>query len=89
MNDEKIPSYETANLGIGYRFNDVFFLKRPQLQLNLTNLGNNHYLSGAWGLTTNAHNTLATDGHTVIKGSAPTYITGGNFTGLVSFTSGF
>ncbi|NHO30201.1 TonB-dependent receptor plug domain-containing protein [Acetobacter farinalis] len=89
MNDEKIPSYETANLGIGYRFNDVFFLKRPQIQLNMTNLGNSHYLSGAWGLTTNARNTLGTDGHTVIKGSAPTYITGGNFTGLVSFTTGF
>ncbi|WP_338029644.1 TonB-dependent receptor [Gluconacetobacter tumulisoli] len=89
MNDEKIPSYETANLGLGYRFRDVAFLKRPQIQLNMTNLGNAHYLSGAWGLTTNARNVLGTDGRTVVSGAAPTYITGGNFTGMVTISSGF
>lgn len=89
MNDQKIPSYETANLGLGYRFRDIAFLKRPQIQLNLINMGNEKYLSGAWGLTSNAKTTTAMNGTTQIAGSSPTYITGGRFSGMVSVSTGF
>lgn len=88
MNDQSMPAYKTANVSMGYRFRNVGFLKRPQIQLNLINIGDAHYLSGAWGLTSNAVATRGVYGHT-IAASQPTYITGGNFSGLVSLTTGF
>lgn len=88
MDDQSIPAYKTANLSIGYRFRDIGFLKRPQIQLNLINLGDTRYLSGAWGLTSNAVATTGVYGHT-IAASQPTYITGSKFSGLVSLTTGF
>ena len=43
MNDEKMPAYVTSNLTLGYRMKSFSYLKHPQIQLNLTNIGDNHY----------------------------------------------
>lgn len=89
MNDEKIPAYETFNISAGYRFSDKKFLKSPQIQLNLINIGGNKgYLSGVSGVSANAKATRGING-TMIAGSAPTYFVGGGFAALVSTTVGF
>jgi len=78
MNDEVLPGYATANANIGYRFTSIGFGKKPQLQLNMTNITNKKYLSGIQGVTSNAQATIARNG-TTIAGSAPTYLIGGGF----------
>ena len=85
MNDEVLQGYATANANIGYRFTSIGFVKKPQLQLNLTNITDKKYLSGIQGVTSNAQTTLARNG-TAIAGSAPTYLIGGGFgiTGTIS-----
>lgn len=88
MNDQKIPSYMTANVTLGYRFENYHFLKHPQIQLNLVNLGNNGYLSGASSLVGNAKATRGVYGST-IAAQTPLYYIGGGFAGVVSISSGF
>lgn len=88
MDDESIPSFETFNLNFGYRFHSYMYLKHPQVQLNLMNIGNNGFLSGVSGLSTNAKSTKGVYG-TTIAGSSPTYFVGGGFAGVLSFTTGF
>ena len=88
MDDESIPSFETFNLNFGYRFHNYMYLKHPQIQLNLMNIGNNGFLSGVSGLSTNAKATKGVYGST-IAGSSPTYFVGGGFAGVLSFTTGF
>jgi len=72
MNDEKLPAFGYANIALGYRLKDTAFMKKPQVQLNLNNVTNNHYLSGVQGVTANALATTSRSG-TVIAASAPTY----------------
>ncbi|AQU88676.1 TonB-dependent receptor [Komagataeibacter nataicola] len=88
MNDEKIPGYMTANVSMGYRFRNVGFVKHPQVQLNLINLGNSGYLSGASSLVGNAKATRGLRG-TTIAAQTPLYYVGGGFAGVVSVTAGF
>ncbi|WP_323990935.1 TonB-dependent receptor domain-containing protein [Nguyenibacter sp. L1] len=49
MNTEKIPSYIADSITVGYRMNNFGVLKTPQIQLNVSNLANSHYLSGVNG----------------------------------------
>lgn len=88
MNDEKVPSYFTANLSLGYRLPDLGFTKHPQIQINLINMGNGGYLSGVSGVTTNAKTATAIGGAKV-AGSAPNYFVGSGFAGVLGFTTGF
>jgi len=88
MNDEKIPSFETFNLNFGYRFGEVWFLKHPQIQMNLLNIGNSGYLSGVSSISGTAKGTRGVFGST-IAGTAPSYYVGGGFAGIMSFSSGF
>mgnify|MGYP000908329747 CR=1 FL=1 len=88
MNDQKIPSYMTANVTLGYRFPSYHFVKHPQIQLNLINLGNSGYLSGASSLVGNAKATKGIYGST-IAAQTPLYYVGGGFAGVVSVTAGF
>jgi len=88
MDDEKIPSFETFNLNFGYRLHEVWFMKHPQFQMNLLNIGNNGYLSGVSSITGNAKATRGVYG-TTIAASAPSYYVGGGFAGILSFTTGF
>ncbi|MBB2160710.1 TonB-dependent receptor [Gluconacetobacter sacchari] len=88
MNDQKIPSYMTANVTAGYRFPSYHFIKHPQIQLNLVNLGNSGYLSGASSLVGNAKKTTGVRG-SAIAAQTPLYYVGGGFAGVVSVTAGF
>ncbi|GBQ87619.1 TonB-dependent receptor [Acetobacter nitrogenifigens DSM 23921 = NBRC 105050] len=88
MNDQHIPGYETANMTLGYRFKTVGPAKHPQIQLNLINIGNEKYLSGAYGVTPNARTTRGVYG-TSLSGSSPTYYVGAGFAAVVSLSSGF
>lgn len=72
MNDEKLPAFGYANISIGYRLKDTAFMKKPQVQLNLNNVTNNHYLSGVQGVTANAVATNSRTG-TLVAASSPTY----------------
>ncbi|NHO33950.1 TonB-dependent receptor plug domain-containing protein [Acetobacter sp. LMG 1636] len=87
MNDESIPAYVVGNLTAGYRFNNVGFMKHPQIQINVSNFANNHYLSGVYGYSANAH-AVNVGGHT-IAGSAPSYYIGSTPAVICSVTTGF
>ncbi|MEE8663053.1 MAG: TonB-dependent receptor [Acetobacter sp.] len=87
MNDEQMPAYLTSDVTLGYRMKSYGRIQHPQIQLNLMNVGDNHYRSGS-SYTTNAQATVMKNG--VIKaGSAPTYLVGGNFAAMVSISTGF
>ncbi|MBR0560362.1 TonB-dependent receptor [Neokomagataea anthophila] len=88
MNDQKISSYFTGNVTLGYRMKNYRFVKHPQIQLNLINLGNSGYLSGASSLVGNAKVTKGVYG-TSIAAQTPLYYVGGGFAGVVSVTAGF
>lgn len=88
MNDQAIHSYVTSDMTLGMRFRNVAFAKHPQVQLNLINIGDNHYLSGISGFGGAAKSTKGIYGST-IAASTPTYVIGGGFAALVSVGSGF
>jgi outer membrane receptor protein involved in Fe transport len=71
MNDERIPSYATTDLGVGYRLPNVGLRARPELKLNFINMGGD-YLASVANPTNNARDTVGIHG-TLIAGSAPTY----------------
>ncbi len=93
MNDESIPGYLMADMGLGYRMKTVhvsnkFSLVRPQFQLNFMNVGNNVYYAEASGLAVNAHAIRGVNGST-IQGASPRYNIGGGFAMSGSVTVGF
>ncbi|GLQ66625.1 TonB-dependent receptor [Gluconobacter kondonii] len=88
MNDEKIPSYITSDIGLGYRMKSFGRIKHPQVQLNIMNIGDNHYRSSAASYTSNAKAAVMKNGATK-SGSSPTYMVGGNFAAMVSISTGF
>ncbi|WP_170211043.1 TonB-dependent receptor [Neokomagataea tanensis] len=88
MNDEKMPSYTTMDVTLGYKFNSVKYLDHPQVQLNLVNVTDTHYLAIANSTTTNAKTTTGIYG-TSIAGSSPIYTIGAPFGAFVSVSSGF
>ncbi|MHB8283871.1 MAG: TonB-dependent receptor, partial [Caulobacteraceae bacterium] len=55
MDDEKIPSYATADLGVGARLPPDGLKARPELKLNLINLTGANYLSSVANPTANAN----------------------------------
>ncbi|KPH87865.1 TonB-denpendent receptor [Komagataeibacter intermedius AF2] len=95
MDDEKIPSYITSDITLGYRMKKLGPAKAPQIQLNIMNIGDNHYLSGGSSFTSNAHpvNTVAGGLYKSSTGgastSAPIYLVGGAFAAMVSVSAGF
>lgn len=90
MNDQQIPSYTTVDAAVGYRFasNPTYGFKKPELRLNLLNLGNRKYLSGVNSSTTNAVATRGTNG-TLIAASQPTYVVANTFAAMLTFSVGF
>ncbi|NHN84884.1 TonB-dependent receptor [Acetobacter musti] len=78
MNDEKIPEYVTCDIGVGYKWSQLWYLKNPNIRLNFINVGNAKYLSGAAALQTNAKATKGIFGST-IAGSSPSYYIGSPF----------
>jgi iron complex outermembrane receptor protein len=88
MNDEVMQSFGRVDAGLGYRFSDVGYMKKPEIKLNLFNLTNARQLVGVNGLQTNAQTTTGTGGSS-ISGNAPTYYMGQGISGLVTFSTGF
>lgn len=88
MNDEKMPSFAVGNLAIGYRFDSTGPLKKPQVQMNVTNFTNEKYLAGIQGVRANALATQSRSGSTV-AGSSPTYLVGGGIGAILSVSSAF
>lgn len=89
MNDERMPSTLTADMSLGYRFHNIAALHQPTLRLNLSNLSNQHYLSGISSTSLNARNTTGLHGTTIASGGAPSYYIGGGFAAMATFSSGF
>ena len=88
LNDESIPSYETANMTLGYRFRTLGPAQHPQIQLNLINIGDKNYLSGLYGVSGTAKGATGKFG-TKIAGASPTYYVGGGFAAVVNLSSAF
>lgn len=90
MNDQEIPGYTTVDVGVGYRFSvpaSSGFTK-PELRLNLMNVGDRHYLSGVNSATTNAVATTGIGG-TTIAASQPTYLVASPLSAMLTFAVGF
>lgn len=88
MNDERMPSYVTASMALGYRFSKIFFLNAPELRMNFINITNQHYLSGLASPTLNARTTTGRRGSS-IAGEDPTYYIGGGFAALFTASGRF
>jgi iron complex outermembrane receptor protein len=89
MNDQELPSYHVLNGSLGYRFDTIGFIKKPQFTLNMTNLTDEKQLVGIQGVTPNALETRSTDGTTLIPASNPTYTVGGGFGITASLSAAF
>lgn len=88
MNDEKMDAYGRLNATLGYRFDDVGYVKKPEIQLNLSNLLDSRDLTGVSGITNAASTTAGVNG-TNISGSAPTYYVGQGFSAMLTLKAGF
>ncbi len=72
MNDEKMPSFGTIDLGVGYRIPAGFVGKESIIRLSVTNLENKAYLGAFSSVQPNAKATTGING-TTIAGRTPTY----------------
>ncbi|HLZ08697.1 MAG TPA: TonB-dependent receptor, partial [Chloroflexota bacterium] len=88
MNDEKIPSYETVDMGIGYRLPDIGLRARPEIKLNMINLTGQNYLSGVANPTGTAKGAIGRNG-TFISGVSPQYYLSGGFSMLFTASQAF
>jgi iron complex outermembrane recepter protein len=74
MNNERVPSYITADLDAGYRLGELGFLKSAQLRLNVSNLTGQRYRSSSSGqaiLSTAAVGALPANGSVFYYLGAP------------------
>jgi outer membrane receptor protein involved in Fe transport len=88
MDDERIPSHAQADATLGYRLPDIGFAKKPEARLNLINIADAKFLSGAAAVEPNAQTQIGVHG-TVIPGTAPTYYIGPGFAAVLTVVSGF
>lgn len=88
MNDEAIKPYVLMNMDIGYRFNDIGFLKAPNLRVDFSNITNHAYLGGVNSVGTNAQKTLGLHGG-MISANAPSYYIAAPFSAIATFSGGF
>ncbi|GAN59370.1 TonB-dependent receptor [Acetobacter cibinongensis] len=87
MNDQRLPGYITANLGVGRNLPKIGHVT-PKIKLNLVNMGDEHYLSSTYGYTAAATTQKGILG-TTIKGSAPTYVIGSPFVAMGTISADF
>ncbi|GEK96981.1 TonB-dependent receptor [Gluconobacter kanchanaburiensis NBRC 103587] len=87
MNDQRIPGYITANLGVGRTLPKIGHVL-PKIKLNLVNLGDASYLSSMYGYTAAATTQKGVFG-TTIKGSSPTYVIGSPFVAMGTISADF
>jgi len=89
VNDQRMPGFATADITIGYRFEQIGFAKQPEIRLNLLNVTNNHYLSAVGSTFTNANAVKGINGATIAAGTAPYYDVGAPFAMMVTATAKF
>jgi iron complex outermembrane receptor protein len=88
MDDQRMPSYSQVDFGVGYHLPDLWYAKRPTIQLNLTNLGNKAYLGSVASPTLNARATIGQRG-TLIGASQPGYYESAPLMAVVTLKSDF
>jgi iron complex outermembrane recepter protein len=88
MNDQRMPSYNTVDLALGYRLPDYKALSKPVIRLNLTNLADKSYISSVASVTTNAVATHGVNG-TAIAGGTPLYYIGAPLAVMLTLSSNF
>ena len=88
MDDQVLPAYAQGDLGVGYHLPDLWYAKRPTIQLNLTNLGNKAYLGSVASPTLNATPTLGRHG-TTINASQPGYYEAAPLMAVVTLRTDF
>ena len=76
-----------SNVGVGYRFSDVWHARAPQIQLNILNVTDNKYLAAGGGAL-NARPVTGIFGST-LKPGTPLYTVGGGFGLVASVSSGY
>jgi iron complex outermembrane receptor protein len=89
VNDEKMPGFGKADVTLGYRFEDIGFVQKPEFRLNILNITNAHYLSAAASTFTNAHAVTGVDGAVIGAGTAPYYYVGAPFAMMGTITAKF
>ncbi|MFT8688016.1 MAG: TonB-dependent receptor [Novacetimonas hansenii] len=88
MDNAAMPSYITANLTLGYRFHSFSRFRSPQIQINIMNVGDNHYLSAVSGYGGTAKAMKGMNG-TAVSASTPSYFAGAPFAVVASVSTGF
>jgi iron complex outermembrane recepter protein len=88
MNDQRMPGYSQVDFGVGYHLPDLWYAKRPTIQLNLTNLGNKAYLGSVGSPTLNALTTVGRRG-SLISGSQPGYYESASFIAVLTLKTDF
>jgi iron complex outermembrane receptor protein len=88
MTDQKMAAYNTLDFGIGYRLPDIGPMKRPTVQVNLTNLTEGAYL-GAIASPTGASKATVGRNGTVIAASQPGYYMNSGFVAMGSIRTDF
>jgi iron complex outermembrane receptor protein len=89
VNDEQMPGFGKADVTLGYRFDDVGFVQKPEIRLNILNITNAHYLSAVASTFTNAKPTTGVDGAVIGAGTAPYYYVGAPFAMMATVTAKF
>ncbi|MFT9087784.1 MAG: TonB-dependent receptor [Acetobacter okinawensis] len=88
MNDEKMPSYKTLNLSLGYRLPSFGFVKNPEIRVAFMNLTDEKVLSGVASPQLNAQTVTGIHGSS-IGGSSPQYYIAPRFTTSMTIAAGF
>ena len=88
MNDETIPSIDTVDAGMGYKFHDVGFLKSPAIRFSITNIGDKPYISTLSAAAPNAVATRGVNG-TLLPAGTPTYYIAAPRAALVTISTDF
>jgi len=89
MNDETMPEYYTADLTLGYRFDQIGPAQKPEIRLNVVNLTDVRYLSGVQGVYTNVKSYTGINGSAIGPSSSPYYYVGAPFEVMMTVTTKF
>jgi iron complex outermembrane receptor protein len=87
-NDQAMPGFVSSDMAFGYRLHPLHGVK-PELRLNLINVGDNKYLSGVSGIAASSRAATGVHGTTIAAQGTPTYLVGGGFAALVTASCGF
>ncbi len=87
VNDEQMKAFGRVDASVGYRFDDLWGMKKPEIKLSLFNILNARELTGVYGIQNNAQSTTGVNGNK-ISGFAPTYYMGEPISFMLTFRVG-